>query len=56
MGKKNIIFKHNKITKVELFILGSLSILSLLSGYFFKDIFSGLGSNYFNVVLILPSY
>jgi proton-translocating NADH-quinone oxidoreductase chain L len=55
-GFKIIILKHIKMTKIEIIILTSLALLSLFSGYLFKDIFSGLGSNYFNsFVIILPS-
>jgi hypothetical protein len=37
-------------------ILGTLSILSLSTGYMFKDLFSGLGSNFFNNgITLLPS-
>ena len=50
-----MIAKHAKITYIEIMILGVLGILSLVSGYLFKDIFLGLGSSYFNNgVTILP--
>lgn len=39
---------HVKPTNVEIFVLSLLAVLSLLTGYFFKDIFIGFGSNYFN--------
>jgi len=55
-GFKSVITKHSKTTGVELFVLGFLGILSLTTGYFFKDMFSGFGSNYFNTSInILPS-
>lgn len=47
-GFKSVIVKHVKATGVEMLVLGLLGILSLTTGYYFKDIFSGLGSNYFN--------
>ena len=44
------------MTPIEIFILGALCLLSLVSGYMFKDIFSGFGSNYFNSFIInIPS-
>jgi len=56
-GYKNIINQHAKMTNVEIIILGVLGILSLISGYLFKDVFSGLGSGYFNNVLVCaPSF
>jgi NADH-ubiquinone oxidoreductase chain 5 len=55
-GFKSIIFYHSKVTFVELCILGILGLLSLFSGYFFKDVFTGFGSNFFsNSIHILPS-
>jgi len=55
-GYKMVIVNHVKITRIELLVLGTLSVLSLSSGYLFKDIFTGLGSNYFNTSIInLPS-
>lgn len=45
-----------KPTNVEVLILSGLGILSLTTGYFFKDIFVGFGSNYFNVFMhFLPT-
>jgi NADH-ubiquinone oxidoreductase chain 5 len=50
------IFSYNKITKIEIFVLGILCILSVTSGYLFKDIFLGMGSNYFtSFITVLPS-
>ena len=46
-GSKVAIFQHTKTTNVELLVLSVLGILSIFSGYWFKEIFSGLGSNYF---------
>ena len=46
---------HVKVTNGEILVLGFLGVLSLCTGYLFKDIFSGFGSNYFNTsVTILP--
>lgn len=56
-GFKNFIKNHSKVTIVEIILLGTLGILSLVSGYLFKDVFVGFGSNYFNnSILILPTY
>lgn len=56
-GYKNIINRHVKITNIEIIVLGLLGLLSLSSGYIFKDIFSGFGSNYFNnAITYLPSF
>ncbi len=37
-------------------VIGILGLLSLLAGFVFKDLFSGLGSSFFNnAITILPS-
>jgi hypothetical protein len=33
---------------MEVFLLGFLGVLSVTSGYLFKDLATGFGSNYFN--------
>ena len=54
-GFKLTIKNHVKITNIELFILGFLVISSITTGYLFKDLFIGIGSNYFNnTIFILP--
>src|SRR4051794_33243321 len=54
-GFKSVITKHVKATNVEVLVLGTLGVLSLSTGYFFKDVFSGFGSNYFNTsITTLP--
>lgn len=50
-GFKSIIVNHVKPTNVEILVLSVLGILSLLTGYFFRDIFVGFGSNYFNTFI-----
>jgi hypothetical protein len=40
-----------KPTNVELLVLSVLGVLSLATGYAFKDIFVGFGSNYFNTFI-----
>lgn len=47
-GFRNVLKQHSKVTNLEIFLLGFLSILSIVTGYFFKDAFTGFGSNYFN--------
>lgn len=47
-GFKVTIIHHAKATNIEIFVLAVLGIASIFSGYWFKDIFSGFGSNYFN--------
>jgi len=55
-GFKAVIISHNKITKIEIVIFGFLGILSAVTGYFFKDIFAGFGSDYFiNSIFTLPN-
>jgi NADH:ubiquinone oxidoreductase subunit 5 (subunit L)/multisubunit Na+/H+ antiporter MnhA subunit len=54
-GFKLTITNHAKSTGVEVLVLSLLGILSLLTGYFFKDLFIGFGSNYFNAfVHVVP--
>jgi len=50
-GFKFGIKQHSKVTNLEVFLLGFLCILSLTTGYLFKDMFTGFGSNYFNNVI-----
>jgi len=52
-GYKNILLKRAKVTVLELCVLGVLCCLTLISGYLFKDIFTGFGSNYFNNTTLL---
>jgi NADH:ubiquinone oxidoreductase subunit 5 (subunit L)/multisubunit Na+/H+ antiporter MnhA subunit len=55
-GFKLIIKNHHKITKLEIFLLGFLGLLSIITGFYFKDLFLGLGSNYFNISIFnLPN-
>jgi hypothetical protein len=37
-----------KLTNLEVFALGFLGLLSITTGFYFRDIFTGFGSNYFN--------
>jgi hypothetical protein len=56
-GFKKTIVEHAKTTTVEFILLGFLGILSLTSGYYFKDLFSGFGSHYFNnAIFMIPSF
>lgn len=50
-GLRYIIKSHSKVTNLEIILLGFLCILSLTTGYLFKDTFTGFGSNYFNNVI-----
>lgn len=50
-GFKSTIVNHVKPTNVEILVLALLGVLSLLTGYCFKDIFVGFGSNYFNTFI-----
>jgi len=50
-GFKTVAVNHVKPTGVEILVLLFLGILSLMTGYFFKDIFIGFGSNYFNTFI-----
>jgi len=50
-GFKSAIIHHAKATNVEILVLGVLGSLSLLTGYFFRDLFIGFGSNYFNTFI-----
>lgn len=50
-GFKSVITNHVKPTNVEILVLSLLGMLSLLTGYFFKDTFVGFGSNYFNTFI-----
>lgn len=46
-GFKVVISGHSKATNMEVFLLGFLGLLSITSGYLFKDLATGFGSNYF---------
>jgi len=50
-GFRYIIKNHAKVTNLEIFLLGFLCLLSILTGYVFKDMFTGFGSSYFNNVI-----
>jgi hypothetical protein len=55
-GFKISLINYNKITNIEILVLGFLGLLSILVGFFFRDIFVGLGSNYFNNnIFMIPS-
>lgn len=55
-GFKNILMSRAKPTNLEMLVLLILCCLSLTSGYLFKDLFIGFGSNYFsNLTSTLPS-
>jgi NADH:ubiquinone oxidoreductase subunit 5 (subunit L)/multisubunit Na+/H+ antiporter MnhA subunit len=47
-GYKAVLINHVKSSPLEILVLGFLAVLSLFTGYFFKDTFTGFGSNYFN--------
>lgn len=56
IGFKIVVYKHIKMTTIEILVLSSLGFLSIISGYFFKDLFIGFGINYFNnIITVLPS-
>jgi proton-translocating NADH-quinone oxidoreductase chain L len=56
-GFKLVIVLYHPVTRVEIFLLGFLGLLSLGSGYYFKDSFAGLGSAYFNnSIFSLPTH
>jgi NADH-ubiquinone oxidoreductase chain 5 len=46
-----VIKNHIKVTNLEIFLLGFLCFLSILTGYTFKEMFTGFGSNYFGNVI-----
>jgi len=50
-GFRFVIKNHAKVTNLEIFLLGFLGVLSITTGYYFKDAFTGFGSNYFNNVI-----
>lgn len=50
-GFRFIIKNHTKVTNLEIFLLGFLCLLSILTGFIFKDMFTGFGSSYFNNVI-----
>jgi NADH-ubiquinone oxidoreductase chain 5 len=55
-GFKSVIARSSQVTALEIFVLAALGLLSLVSGYIFKDIFIGFGSNYFSsFIWVLPS-
>lgn len=47
-GFRQVIASHVKVTNLEIFLLGFLGVLSISTGYTFKDLFTGFGSAYFN--------
>jgi len=54
-SSKSVIIKMHSSSFLEIFILLILAFLSLFSGYFFRDIFLGLGTDFFtNVLAITP--
>jgi hypothetical protein len=54
-GFKLPLKNHSKLTILEMIILGFLGLLSMSTGYLFKDLFLGFGSSYFNnSILLLP--
>jgi proton-translocating NADH-quinone oxidoreductase chain L len=55
-GFKLVIKNHHKITNLEIILLGILGLLSIITGFYFKDLFVGFGSNYFNNSIVnLPN-
>jgi len=55
-GFKINIVRHHKITNIEIVVLSILGLLSITSGYLFKDLFIGFGSNFFNhFILNVPA-
>jgi NADH-ubiquinone oxidoreductase chain 5 len=55
-GFKMVIRQHAKTTMLEIVVLGFLGLLSAFVGFIAKDLFLGLGSNYFSLSLAqLPS-
>lgn len=55
-GFKIAVQQHVKTTNMEMCVLGLLGLLSILTGYYFKDLFTGLGAGYFNnSIFSLPS-
>jgi hypothetical protein len=42
--------KHKKLSFIEQGIFLLLCVFSLSVGFLFKDLFAGLGSNYFNIM------
>ena len=48
-SNKKIFESFHFISIFEFFILTVLSLASIFSGYFFKDLFTGLGTNYFSI-------
>jgi NADH-ubiquinone oxidoreductase chain 5 len=55
-GLKMVLHQHAKTTVLEIVILGFLGLLSIAVGFIAKDLFLGLGSNYFSLSIAqLPS-
>jgi hypothetical protein len=54
-GFKSVVANHAKATRVELIVLGLLGLLSVFSGYMFKDLFAGFGTDFFNNSVSLRS-
>jgi hypothetical protein len=48
-GNKKIFESFMFLSIFEFFVLSLLSLASIFSGYFFKDLFIGLGTNYFSL-------
>lgn len=51
-GFKFIAKNHAKVTNLEIILLGFLGFLSIITGFYFKDAFTGFGSNYFNNAIL----
>jgi proton-translocating NADH-quinone oxidoreductase chain L len=47
-GFRRVIGSHAKVTNLEVMLLGFLGLLSITSGYYFRDAFTGFGSTYFS--------
>jgi len=50
-GFKIVIKNHVKTTNIEFIVLGLLGVLSIGTGYCFKEFFVSMGSHYFNNVI-----
>lgn len=54
-GYKPVITKANEPSDVICVVLGILAVLSIFSGYFLKDLFIGLGTDFWgNAIFVLP--
>jgi hypothetical protein len=47
-GTKFSVGNYHKVTNLEIGLLGFLGLLSITTGFYFRDVFTGFGSNYFN--------